>query len=223
MRYCRVLMIAVLLTIVGRTQADNLRVENVSLCAGQTKEVAIVLQNSSKKYEAFQFDMVLPEGITIAKDAQGNFISNLNKERIVDHSLGITDYGTGKYRFLSYSMSDAGFVGTDGVLLYFTLEASENISVGTKSIAIKSQVFTDIDGEVSKWDDISFKVTIIEVIPGDANGDKKVDAEDIVTITDYLVGKSPENFSIENADVNLDGVINITDIIQIVNLILNKE
>ena len=37
------------------------------------------------------------------------------------------------------------------------------------------------------------------------------------------MGKNPENFSIENADVNGDGIINIADIIQIVNLILNKE
>ena len=215
---------AVLLTIVGRTQADNLRVENVSLCAGQTKEVAIVLQNSSKMYEAFQFDMVLPEGITIAKDAQGNFISNLNKERIVDHSLGINELGAGNYRFLSYSMSDAGFVGTDGILLSVTLEANENINIGTKNVAIKSQVFTDVDGEVSKWEDISFQVTIIEVIPGDANGDGKVDAADIVDIVNYMMGKptSTGKFYERVADVNGDNCVNIADIVTIANIIMGK-
>ena len=50
-----------------------------------------------------------------------------------------------------------------------------------------------------------------------------VDARDVVAITDYMMGKNPENFNIKNADVNGDGVINIADIIQITNQILSKE
>ena len=44
-----------------------------------------------------------------------------------------------------------------------------------------------------------------------------MDAEDIVTITEYMMGKEPENFNFKNADVNGDSVINIADIIQIAN------
>lgn len=62
-----------------------------------------------------------------------------------------------------------------------------------------------------------------DLIPGDANNDKKVDAKDVVVITDYMTGKNPENFNIKNADVNGDGVINIAEIIQIVNQILSKD
>lgn len=76
----------------------------------------------------------------------------------------------------------------------------------------------------SYWKD--FK-DIIEMEPvvnlGDSNGDDEVDADDIVTITEYMMGKEPENFNIMNADVNGDGVINIADIIQITNQILSKE
>ncbi|MBO4720345.1 MAG: leucine-rich repeat protein [Prevotella sp.] len=61
------------------------------------------------------------------------------------------------------------------------------------------------------------------VNPGDANGDDEVDAEDIVVITEYMMGKELENIIIKNADMNGDGIINIADIIQITNQILGKE
>ena len=99
-------------------------------------------------------------------------------------------------------------------------------STGSGSYAYRAWEWTSIS--VSNiWQGIPIRpVTSVKpttIRSGDANGDKKVDAKDIVAIIGYMMGKNPENFSIENADVNGDGIINIADIIQIVNLILNKE
>ena len=82
---------AVLLTLVGRTLADNLTVADVTLNAGDKKQVSIVLNNPDHQYAAFQFDLVLPEGVSIAKNAKGKLMASLNEDRQDDHTLTVTD------------------------------------------------------------------------------------------------------------------------------------
>jgi uncharacterized protein (TIGR02145 family) len=57
-------------------------------------------------------------------------------------------------------------------------------------------------------------------IPGDANCDGIVNVIDVITISNYIMGLSPEPFCFENADVNSDGIINVVDIIATVEIIM---
>ena len=61
----------------------------------------------------------------------------------------------------------------------------------------------------------TFKASKV-IVPGDANNDGKVDAADIVEITNYIMGKASEKFIFKAADVNEDGKVDIADIIMIV-------
>lgn len=56
------------------------------------------------------------------------------------------------------------------------------------------------------------------VIPGDVNGDKKVNVTDVMCVANYIVGITPEVFVEEAADVNASGSINVTDLIAIANI-----
>ncbi|MBO4814896.1 MAG: BspA family leucine-rich repeat surface protein [Muribaculaceae bacterium] len=56
--------------------------------------------------------------------------------------------------------------------------------------------------------------------PGDANGDGKVDVNDVTTVINYILGKNPSPFIFENADVNGDGEVNVMDVTLIINIIL---
>jgi hypothetical protein len=60
------------------------------------------------------------------------------------------------------------------------------------------------------------------LVPGDANGDGKVNAEDIVAIIDYMMGKDVAGFKADVADANKDGVVNTADIVSIVNIIMSE-
>lgn len=59
-------------------------------------------------------------------------------------------------------------------------------------------------------------------IPGDANGDDKLDESDITTIEQYIMGNTPARFVKEAADVNGDGQVNVGDITVITNILKNK-
>ena len=65
---------------------------------------------------------------------------------------------------------------------------------------------------------VSYQVVIYPL--GDANGDGKVDANDIVEIVNYLTGKPSDKFYLKAADANKDSKVDIADIIQIANTIL---
>lgn len=64
----------------------------------------------------------------------------------------------------------------------------------------------------------SYKVIISPY--GDADGNGKLDANDIVEIVNYLTGKPSDNFLLKAADANKDNKVDIADIIQIANTIL---
>ena len=66
----------------------------------------------------------------------------------------------------------------------------------------------------------TFKASKV-IVPGDANGDGNVDANDIVEMTNYIMGKASEHFAFKAADVNGDGKVDIADILQIVKGIID--
>ena len=160
MKHIKFLLLTVLLTLVGRTYADNLTVANVELKPGESKNVAISLENPTKKYTAFQFDLELPEGVTVELKNNGKPKISLNEDRIDDHTLTVQNLGSGSYRLLCFSMSNAELYGTSGTLITMTLHAADNVSAGAKTGNIKSQVFTETSGTQVKWDDLSFTITI---------------------------------------------------------------
>ncbi len=57
-------------------------------------------------------------------------------------------------------------------------------------------------------------------IKGDANGDGKVDVEDVVGIVNKILGEPAANFVEANADLNGDGKIDVDDVVAVVNIIL---
>jgi len=222
MKNMRTMFMIVMLTLVGMASADNLTIENAKIKAGGNKQIAISLKNPSKQYEAFQFDLVLPNGVSIAK--KGNsFMASLNDDRKVDHSMTMKLQEDKSYRLMSYSMNDMAYKGTDGALVYITLEANASLSLGDKDIFIKSQVFTDINGDLSKWDDISTTIEIVKFIPGDVNSDGEIDEKDVDALVSHIMGKTPEGFDMEAADANQDTRVDAADIVTIIKYIKKME
>ena len=57
-----------------------------------------------------------------------------------------------------------------------------------------------------------------EVIPGDANGDGKVNVSDVTALINMILGVIPKDEA--RADINGDGIINVSDVTALVNIIL---
>ena len=59
--------------------------------------------------------------------------------------------------------------------------------------------------------------------PGDANGDKEVDQDDMACIKDYIMGRNPDGFFLQNADCNSDGLCDVNDLVRIIALLTGQS
>ena len=137
-----ILMVCSFLLIAGKTNADNLQIADISMSPAQELQIAVNLQNTERSYIAFQFDMTLPEGITIAKTSTDKWSVSLNAERVGSHTLGTSDMGNNTYRILAYSLNNTSITGSEGPLVYITLKTSQTISGGNYQGKLSYQVFT---------------------------------------------------------------------------------
>lgn len=160
-------------------------------------------------------DLVVPNSVASIKDYAFYRCSSLNSVTIPN---SVTYIGKESFEQCNELISVTAENNTPITIYSNTFSNRNNVALYVPAGAKSAYESTDYWKEFKE---------IIEMEPvvnlGDANGDDEVDAEDIVTITEYMMGKEPENFNIRNADVNGDGVINIADIIQITNQILSKE
>ena len=156
----KLLFISVLLAIVGRMQADNLAVSDFNLTAGEEKRFSIELNNPDRNYVAFQIDLTLPEGMTIAVNKKGKLMATLNEDRLDDHTMTVENIGNNVYRFISFSMSNSEYYETSGELISVTVRAADNITGGTKTATITGQTFTEKSGVQHNLQNTSFSITL---------------------------------------------------------------
>ena len=102
----------------------------------------------------------------------------------------------------------------NGVLATLTFSVSENAEKGTYPINLtydKENVFDSSFNNID-FDIANAEISVTDSIPGDVNGDTKVNMKDIVLIQQYLNGwdvKIDENA----ANVNGDKTINMKDVV----------
>jgi len=97
---------------------DQMSGESVSLMAGETRTVSIVLDNEMD-YTAFQMDLTLPEGLTA-----GNFQLT---DRAGSHAFDVNAIAGNKVRALCYSPAIEVIDGHSGALLTFDVTANATV------------------------------------------------------------------------------------------------
>ena len=65
--------------------------------------------------------------------------------------------------------------------------------------------------------------TIPDVLIGDSNGDGLIDAADVVSTANFILGKPSSSFNEKNADVTGDGQILVDDAVTTINIIINNQ
>ena len=154
--------VCLLAVLSGMAQSGNkVYVNNFSVSVGNPAAVSVNLANPENAFCAFQFDLVLPDGITVALNKKGKLDAKLNEDRKDDdHTLSVEQIETGHYRFVCFSMSNATFYGSDGSIVDLTIEASETAAQGTLTGSIEGVVLTKSDRSDIKPDGTTFSITV---------------------------------------------------------------
>ncbi len=94
--------------------------------------------------------------------------------------------------------------------------------------ATSSSLPGDYDITVSGAESVNYSISYVNGTMtitrrnGDANGDGKVDKDDVQSVGNYIMGMSDDNFVFESADVNRDGTVDASDLVIIINFLNGK-
>ena len=197
----------------------------VTVRVGQTATADICLNNeTTKDFTAYQFDLVLPKGIDIAKNAKGKPDFTIGT-RYEDNSQSLTvqkvEGTTDTYRVVSFSLAKGVITGTKGALFTVKLQADADLAEGEYIARMENIVMTRKDGTQFYLKDATLKITVNRIKMGDTNGDGIVNVTDIVEVVNCIMGRPSAIFIRAAADLNGDNIVNVTDIVMIVDIIMS--
>ena len=195
----------------------------VETSAGSQINLSIRMKNAAA-IRGFQFDLYLPDGVTVVKSAKGKIVGSLSEGRLPEddeHTLTLSEQSDGAIRFLCGSLYDETFTGNDGEIATLSVKIAENKVDGNYAIILKDIKMTETDiNNYYQTEQVKSTLTITSYTPGDINGDGKVDVSDYIGIANHIMGNTPEGFVVKAADVNEDSVVDVSDYIGVANIIL---
>ena len=186
----------------------------------KTNMLPISLKNEDE-IVGFQFDVVLPQGMTLAKNAKGKNIVTINGDRTDSHTLTASMVDDFTVRIVGTSMENEVLSGVDGMLLEMGIDVASWVPNGVYPIQLKDVKLTNSDRKTVSCSDKVFYVTVGGKL-GDVNQDDAIDVTDAVLIIDHILMKNPSNFEASLADVNGDNEIDVTDVVMVIDAILGK-
>ena len=198
-------------------------IEKQDLHPGTTATLSFQMKNNAA-IRGFQFDMYLPEGISVVKNSNGRIMAELNPQRLPDddvHTLTIQEQADGGIRFLCSSLYDNKFDGTSGEIATLKVTIAENVQDGNYPIIITDMKLTETD--INNFYETPYLMTTMNVssyILGDVNRDGKVDVSDYTGVANHIMGMPQEGFVKQAADVDGNGKIDVSDYTGIANFIM---
>ena len=141
-----------LTTAVG-AMGEGIRINPFTLAANEEKEIEILFDNSTD-YGGVQFDMYLPDGVSIVEDEDGLYYYNTERlqyksgRKTVDFTMQVALMDGSFYRFLIYNTEMQNIAGESGdPILVVKLKASDKVRSSTQQIRVQGQVLSTVDAE----------------------------------------------------------------------------
>lgn len=188
------------------------------------KQAVLSLQmNNIIAATGFQCDLVLPKGVTVAKDEDGLDLIELSTART---SPKKTDFfnsavqSDGSIRIMCSSTQSYTFAGNTGEVATIVVDINKDIEDGEYPLILKNVVMSDVDANTVKLPYVKSTLEISSYTLGDANDDGDINVGDFTAIANYILGNPPASFVEAAADVNEDDDINVGDLTGEANLIL---
>ena len=149
---------------------DGFSVNALNIPQGGTGELEIVFESEAAKYNRFQLEVQMPEGITCVylpnEDPTVKDIACAKGELIgkTDHGISSNHVESqGIERFICVSMNNRLIPAGKGVIMTVTYKADASLAVGTELTGhVKNVIYNDAESNEYKVADIPFTITIDE-------------------------------------------------------------
>lgn len=141
----------------------QLEVNDVVIPKGGQVVWEIPLSNATTEIAAFQFDVTLPEGISVSTTDKGKLVFEKGERIDEDFSLSMSNISGQTYRVLGYYSVTQAIPGTSGALIKITLQADASLETGTVVNGTVSNInLTEPDETKHTPANIGFSITIGE-------------------------------------------------------------
>ena len=201
---------------------NTIYINRIEARAGETVIVSVKMKNSFL-VEGFGFDLVLPEGITVAIDEYGDPVAELSYERTNASITNIfnADFKLdGSLNIQAYSTKGRTISGYDGEVARITIKLSDDMESGEYPIVLKNIAITDENSSTITVQRVKSTLEVPAYIIGDANNDGNVNVGDLTAISHYILERPDASFHFQAADANQDGNVNVGDLTAVSHLIL---
>ena len=158
--------------------------------------------------------VTLPEGINLAEDKDGEYITYSNRlSGNVVASISLLPGETNKYQLLISSLTSDKFEGSKGTLFGLNIMANKSFKSGDIKVSdIKVSSVYGVSYDLSN--ELSVSVASVD----DPSGDGSWDINDVISVTDALLDGSDELIY----DLNGDGVVDVLDYLSAIDKALGE-
>ena len=189
--------------------APTIVIGEVSGKPGETVEVPVVLKNNPGI-----------EGVTLGFEYDNTVLQLVEIKENKDLFPGTWMKNTG----VTWA-SSSGNNASDGTFLTLVFEISEEADEGKTNVTV---VYEEGDISDENMEDVNFvidsgEISIVIRIPGDVNGDGKVNTKDFLTIMKYLAGDTSVSVVQGSIDVNNDGKENTKDFLTLMKYLAGED
>lgn len=215
---------AVLVTASGPyVPVDTLYIDDFSIEPGATLAVPVVMDNEVTSISALQFDISMPEELSIPRADNGDYSMALTDRMSDNHYIIANPKANGDIGVVVVSFPPMDFTGDNGPVMTIDMKAVENF-IGTTEFTVKNVVMTTANAQTEICvPDFVVVVTAVKgsnQVYGDVNCDGYVTSADITALYDYLL--AGDTTYITTSDVNGDGAVNSADVTEVYNILMGN-
>lgn len=162
--------------------------------AGDEVTLSVKMKNDSP-ISGYQYDLVLPEGMSVVTDEEDFPLVYLSTARTTPAKMNFFDQSLispSHLRVLCYSSKGYSFSGNDGEVTLITVKVDENMASGTYDLRFED-IQLSYSSDSYDTDHLVCPITVFgkapEIDPSDfdVNKDGEVTIEDVNALIDYLL------------------------------------
>ena len=204
---------------------NTLYVEDAEALVGTDFTLSVKMRNNVD-IEGFGFDLVLPGGMSVVCDAEGNPQASLSEERTTaarTNTFEVRKMGNAYndvLRVVAASSNGSAIAAGDGEVCTVRVRVGTGLKAGKYNAQLMNISVADTEAVSHDMESMPFTITVLALAVGDANGDGNVTVADLTAIAHDVLGNTPEGFSPKAADVNQDGRVNVADYTGVAHLLL---
>ena len=211
--------------LLAQGQYDNtLYIEDREALVDSEITLSIRMKNSVDA-EGFGFDLVLPNGMEVVTDENGNPMASLSEKRTTADRTDtfmfamLNTYEGNALRVVAASSICSAIPAGDGEVCTVRVHISDNMTKGNYRLQLRKISIADTLARSHDVEQMTSKITVRDILLGDANVDGEVTVDDLVAIAYYVLGYIPDIFSFKGADANRDGLVDVADFITVVHIL----